>query len=577
MSTVQPPPPPPTLPAATPATSLPVLTVSNPPPALTALAVGTPVSALVISALAQGTAGIETPLGTFTVETRFPLKNQQSILLHVGQNPGKGALVLNLVEIAGKPVTPGIQTTQSGPGLPGSPTSTVATGPATTLSVPTANVSLLVGSTVNATTLTSISTPLTTPVWVNQAGAGATTGAQSPTTTILGGPQQPAVSIPGVTPTKGGQTPHGTPPPSSLGQGAVSLTAGDAGTLKGTGGTGGNEVRIFPIGSRFSITIQSIAPAAVAGGGASVTTNPAPVSGANPAAPFAAGTVIGGQVSAHTLSGQPVVQIPHGSFAVGTSQTLPVGTDITFKIDTLPEPADPARQLSPALQRTGMIRAGTWPSLDEGLSAIQATDPSLAQQLNSVVLPKADIKLAATTLFFLNALRGGDIRGWLGDNATRLLERMRPDVMRRLGNDFRLLAETDEGGGARRATEWRGTMIPFLNGHTVEQIRLFTRQHGENDDESDQSGTRFLVDITLTNIGRFQLDGIAETEERRLDMIVRTASTLPDRVRADLMKLFVDANDTVGMRGGMVFQASPDSFVEPISDPKKENGVGIVV
>lgn len=569
MSTVQPPPPPPALAIAPLATPPPVLTITNPPPALSTLAVGTPVSALVISTLTQGAASIETPLGTFTVETRFPLKGDQPLLLQVGKNPGKGVFVLNIIEIAGKPVTSGIQTLQSGAGLSGFPTSTAPTGPANVLPVSTANVHLLVGSIVNVTTLTSITAPLAAQARANQAGAPI--GVQSPATASPSGQQRPVSAIPGAVPAGPGRAPQGSP----LAPGVVSPVSGGTGA---TGGTSGSEGRIFPIGSRFSLTIQSISPAAAAGGRTSAATNPVPLAGSNPIASLAIGSTIEGRVSAHTLSGQPVVQIPHGSFAMGTTQTIPIGTNLTFTIETLPEPADPSRPLSPALQRPGMMLAGTWPSLDEGLSAIQAADPALAQQLSSVVLPKANVKLAATTLFFLSALRGGDIRGWIGDNATRLLERMRPDVMRHLRNDFRLLGDADDGGGTQRATEWRGTMIPFLNGQAVEQIRLFTRQQAkEEEEETDQSGTRFLVDVTLSNIGRFQLDGIAETRERRLDMVVRTASTLPDRVRADLIKLFVEANDMVGMRGGMVFQASPDSFIEPITEIPQESGVGIIV
>jgi len=279
-------------------------------------------------------------------------------------------------------------------------------------------------------------------------------------------------------------------------------------------------------------------------------------------------------------AGQPIVHTPHGSLALGTTQTIPVDTEITFKINTLPETTETTKSLSPALQRVGMVSSGVWTSLDESLTAIQSADPALAHQLQSVILPKGDAKLAATALFFLSALRGGDVRGWIGDNAARLLDRLRPDTLRRLGHDFRVLSEADDGREVRRTSEWRGTLVPFMNGQELEQIRLFTRHLGEEESEGgDQNrGVRFLIDITLSNIGRFQLDGIAETGERRLDMIIRTATTLPDRVRADLMKLFSEANDMVGMRGGMVFQASPNSFVEPLAEaPHQDNGLGIIV
>lgn len=563
MSTVQPPPPSPPPAAAQPAASLPVLTVNNPPPALVALATGTSLAALVIGAATKGRAEIETRLGTFLAETRLPLKGQQPLLLQVAQNPGKGALVLNVLEIAGKPTLLGSQALQPGStdqkGFP----STVAAGTSSPLLAPTSSTTLLIGSTLTATTLTAIPSVLTAQLTARSAS---TSGGPQSGATGRGGTSQAVTATNPVGPSSTLAGPQQGTPLSPQVPGRNSGAPGAANP------TGLNVGTVFPIGSRFSLTIQTVSPATAAHGTANRQPPPS-----IPASPFVVGATTTGRVSAHTLSGQPIVQIHHGSVAMGTTQSIPVGTELTFKIDTLPELTDVTKPLSPALQRTGMMASGTWPSLDEGLSIIQSADPSLARQIQSVTLPKADIKLAATTLFFLSALRGGDVRGWIGDNATRLLERLRPDVMRRLGTDFRVLADLEEGGGTARATDWRGTLIPFLNGGAVEHIRLFTRQHGGEEDGADDHGTRFLVDITMSNIGRFQLDGVAEIGERRLDLIVRTSSTLPDRVRSDLMKLFTDANEVVGMRGGMVFQASPDSFVEPLEDVPQEIGVGIVV
>ncbi len=564
MSTVQPPPPSPALPAATPAVAPPVLTVLNPPPALSTLALGTSLAALVSGAAVKGSAEIETPLGKFLAETRLALKSGQPLLLQVAQNPGKGTFVFNVLEIAGKPTLPGTQATLSGSaGLQGFAASTVPAGVASPILAPTTSISLLIGSTLTATTLTAISVHPAA-----QAGPG---GPQASSPGALLPPQPTMATSPTPTPSlamsiQGSQSGQR---PGLLVPGIGSIESG------GTGVSNANPARIFSIGSQFSLTIQTVSPATTLPSRGSPAIAPSV-----PASAFVVGAVAAGRVTAHTLSGQPIVQINHGSVALGTTQSIPIGTELAFKIEALPELGDASRPLSPALQRIGMMISRSWPSLDEGLSTLQSADPSLAQQLLSVAIPKANIKLAATTLFFLSALRGGDIRGWIGGNATRLLERLRPDVMRRLGTDFRNLGDTEEGGRVSRATNWRGTLVPFFDGNAIEYIRLFTRQHGgddDDDDEPEERGTRFLVDITLTNIGRFQLDGIAETGERRLDMIVRTSSALPNRVRSDLMKLFSDANEIVGMRGGMVFQASPESFVEPIEEIPQESGVGIVV
>jgi len=562
MSTVQPPPPSPISPSASGAATLPVLTVSTPPPALTSLPLGTSLNALVTQATARGQARIETPLGTFLVNTKVPLKIGQPLVLQIApiQEPntagvtaqGKGALTLNVLEIAGKRISPGPQVAQgtlSAGGQishPGLTTSNVGIPASVAPSV-----TLLVGSTLNGTLLSTVSLP-TNAQTTAQPSVLASGNAPTPTPSVPPGITTPGVNSPGAQTT-----------PSS---GAIGNTGG---TMPLSGSAGG-EMRVFPAGSQFSFTIQSVTPAPV-------SDSPSPAS-----APFALEAVITGRVSGHTPSGQPVIQTPHGSISLNTSQGLPLGTELSIKIETLPELTQQARPLSTTIQRTGLLMSGVWPSLDEGLAVVQGADPVTAQQINTVSIPKADIKLTATALFFLSALRAGDVRGWIGDNATRLLERLRPDVLQKLGSDFRALGDaTDDAGATRRTNEWRGTLIPFMNNGAIEPIRLFTRHIGdeENTEESGDNGTRFLVDISLTNIGRFQLDGMVVTSEKRLDMIVRTSAALPGQVRNDLMALFTNANEVVGMRGGMVFQAAPDGFVEPLEElpPISEEGLGIIV
>ena len=164
----------------------------------------------------------------------------------------------------------------------------------------------------------------------------------------------------------------------------------------------------------------------------------------------------------------------------------------------------------------------------------------------------------------------------------RLLEKLKPDTMRRLGDDFKLLGRTDEETTtATRTGEWRGTLIPLYSEEGLQQVRLFTRKlSDENDDDNENKpkGTRFLIDVNLSKVGRLQLDGIVEKADKRLDMIIRTSNKLPDPMRQDLMQIFIKANEIVGMNGGMSFQAAPDAFIDPKPDSVPQTtGIGITV
>jgi hypothetical protein len=218
----------------------------------------------------------------------------------------------------------------------------------------------------------------------------------------------------------------------------------------------------------------------------------------------------------------------------------------------------------------------SWPRLQEALAALQETNPAAAQQLMQAVLPRPGVMLGANIMFFLAALYGGDLRGWLGDGPVRALQRFRPDLLDRLGDDFgRISRIADERG----PSEWRTVPIPFYNGADIEHIRLHLRRAGEdeNDREKGRKATRFVIDVTLSRIGRLQLDGLVYDKEKHMDLIVRTDRRLPGKIETDIRDIFQEAGETTGLKGGIGFQAAPANFVD-IAGPARPSGpVGLIV
>jgi hypothetical protein len=280
--------------------------------------------------------------------------------------------------------------------------------------------------------------------------------------------------------------------------------------------------------------------------------------------------------------GHSIVLTPGGTLSLATTTTLPPGTGVTFKISSSPAVPPPATALPAGLHREGMIMSQTWSSLEESLGTLQNISPQTAHLINSHVLPKPDAQFSATTLFFLSALKGGNVKAWIGENAARILEKMRPDTMRRLSDDFRLLGKSDDDPATpTRPTDWRSTLIPLQSEDGLQQIRFYSRKLNDDDEEQSENtdnGTRFLIDVKLSNIGRLQLDGIVEETEKRLNMIIRTSAKLPHTMRHDLNTIFTNINQLTGLNGAMSFQASADAFVdpEPHSMPQT-TGLGIIV
>ena len=162
--------------------------------------------------------------------------------------------------------------------------------------------------------------------------------------------------------------------------------------------------------------------------------------------------------------------------------------------------------------------------------------------------------------FFLNALFHGSMQEWLGRDAIRMLQDGdRSDLLKRLGDDFaqmsRLANEPTNG-------DWRMVMLPLLDDRTLQQIRLYFREHGEAEDTEDENtGTRFVIEASLSRLGAIQLDGFVRPA--RFDLMVRTHQELPEQMRTDIAGLFDAANREFSAQGQIDFQIQNPFGIQP--------------
>jgi hypothetical protein len=310
---------------------------------------------------------------------------------------------------------------------------------------------------------------------------------------------------------------------------------------------------------------------------------------------LAAGRTLRCAVIGSTPGGQPLLRTAAGVLTLATTAAaLPRGTALTVEIagtpPLLPVPAAgiPTPVAGAPLLETSLLAAPSlaedvlgssrWPVLTEVVEALAAADPVAARHLIGALLPRPDARLASAVLFFLSALRGGDVRGWLDDSAVRALNRTRPDLSARLEDDFRKLARAAD---QPVPNDWRITQVPLFTGAEIELIRLWTRRHDDpaDDDEGNRhsQNQRFVVDVSLSRLGRLQLDGLVRDAGRKLDLIVRTESPLAPAMRDHIRGLFGDAGALTGLTGGVAFQAAPPNFVGVTAEPPASHHPGIVV
>jgi hypothetical protein len=545
MSTILPPPPTPVpLPTAPPA---PVVIVTSPPVALAELAVGTTVRADVVALLTRGLAEVETDLGTFQIRSNIALRVGAELDLQLLKSGAQVQLAIRTLDghtVPGQPgaATGGIGLGSSGGGAVGSAQANAAHQSQTaaqsealgstslhgavTQAAPTARpaATLVIGATVNATLLphpaaTDTAQPRTTVSLAAQTAAGTSSAATGAPTTAIG------------------QSP----------------------------------LRPDATGTRLELRLLSI----VSGGGAQI-----PVSHAPTATAGSIPNTISGTVTTFTPSGKPIVETPTGLLSLDTDADVRIGQKLTFTVVPPAQRADGGSGSANFLE--SFVHRKSWPTLEQAATflaqrAHEAASGSTASPGGPPALPilQANSQLAQNLLSATAALGDGNIRTWLGDLANTL-EQDQPNLFQRLSDEFAQLARM---AAEPKADDWRTALLPFFTGAAMEPVQMHLRGEKQPKGEKKKDGgSRFVIDLNLSNLGRFQLDGFMKDrgETKNFDLIVRTETPLPQRMRFDINQIFTDFAEVAGLRGGISFQARGQFVDVPLSSLQHRDG-GVVV
>jgi len=382
--------------------------------------------------------------------------------------------------------------------------------------------------------------------------------------TMLSTANVPGGSLPGTpsaTPHIGGQTAQpgattgqGTPQSSASGQAAAGALAKG---LQQAGGQGQNtamppSMKSMPAQSHWSLRVAGVS---VPQSGA------APLPSLSPnGAPLLLATVTGQQ------NGQAILQFGGGQMVLQAKGNLPLGTRLALEpLSQLPRGAGPLAPLGDASRALSMLSKG-YPELQDLLSSLTTVSPNSAAQLQSTI-PQPNAQLTTTMLFFMAALRSGDVRNFLSGNSLRDLQRMGKmslETVGKLGDRFadisRLASETPAG-------QWKAFPLPLFDGQQMQQINFFIRDMPDSEAgaEGDTAkGTRFVVEFNLTNMGEMQIDGLVK--EKRFDLIMRSVQTLSKPVRDHITNLFQEANEITGFKGAIAFQKVKAFPVSPLEE-----------
>lgn len=250
-------------------------------------------------------------------------------------------------------------------------------------------------------------------------------------------------------------------------------------------------------------------------------------------------------------------------------EDIPVGSRIDFSIVKSTEIP------LPALTSSYFLTPSSWPILEETQQVLTQISPQTAQAFNAVVPnAAAPAQLGSTALFFVAAMRAGDMNGWLGEKAVDAIKRAgKSDLLSRLGREIngitRMSSEALSG-------DWRAMSLPLAWQNDINKVALYFRNEGEHHEGNDEAGkgkkTRFVMDLSLTNMGNVQLDGLFSGHDNvgRLDLVLRTEQTFSQSMRQQMRTAYKNALEETQITGELSFQNQPESWVRITPGTVKE-------
>ncbi len=316
------------------------------------------------------------------------------------------------------------------------------------------------------------------------------------------------------------------------------------------------------------------------------TNNPVPVINLQNAAQT---PVINAPVIDLTASIQPIIPIVMNAetgktknFIIQTPPgTLPVGTKITLT------PLPPAVEISPqgtltiapsqASSITPLPTSQTaaippawrafipltqpltlWPAMDEIFQTFYQATPQAAQILGRIIPSPANAaNFGPAVMLFAAAIKSGDIQGWLGDKKLEMIQKLgKESLISRLSTETSSLIQDIDAP----ASDWKTYPIPLLWQNEISKIMLHVRQ--EADDQSqdqNETGTRFIMDLSLNRMGEVQLDGFVRG--KRLDMIVRTELPISHSMQDAMKQAYAKALDGSDIYGEIGFQSDTKGWL----------------
>jgi hypothetical protein len=397
-------------------------------------------------------------------------------------------------------------------------------------------------------TTTQQALPTTSPANVTNSPSVNTLTAASNSPVTAASTPVPTGNVPGAQPTTPGAVPSATP--ALQGQATPSASVPTQAQAPASGTVQTNNITA-PIAPSTLPTLPPTTPANLAAG------------------------IIPAQLIGQEASGEAILKTALGNFRITLPATSnlpanpPVGTQLQLQIEqiNLPQAINQSLPITTRNEPAPISELSMqWQNLREVVEVLNQSQPALAAQILEQVIPKPGPKMAASMLFFVSALRGGDIRQWLGDKTIEALEQQqRGDLIRKLGSEFASLRQFFTESPS---LNWQAMFVPVFDQDQWQQARLFLKKETESGADQEAGGTRFIMEVELTHLGPMQFDGLVRRKAAtpQFDLIIRSAQTLSQTDQQNIREIYQSASELTGFKGGISFQTITPFPIQPMQE-----------
>jgi hypothetical protein len=242
------------------------------------------------------------------------------------------------------------------------------------------------------------------------------------------------------------------------------------------------------------------------------------------------------------------------------SSEIDVGTLITFT-PLAPSHFSSSAEATFSSLNSPLLMNALWTEVNDLTKVINEISPEVISTLTRTIPnPSVPSRIPAAVLFFLAAMRSGDLSSLLGHKTIEALNRAgKQNILKKLSSE---LFSQSSSGGDRMASDWKLLLFPMLWEGDIYKTSLYYKE-GQQDNEKDEINskkTRFVFDLVLSRLGPIQLDGLYQ--DKKLDLVLRTDGQLSEAMKNKMSGMFSIALKNSDLHGELKFQHDKSQFIE---------------